>query len=183
METVQDWRWRQDVKIPITVTTYDANYYLLGDKKIPKNEETPALSGYENDLLQSLGLSPESYRLTRYAWDGEPYTKDGELCRNAVVYGERYVIQCQAVFAGDVSLPDVQKETYRGIAAYAATADLPTGETEYQVEGIVTYKALDQSKLSVPVLVLSVGAAVVIVAALFILAVLAKRWKKQKNQT
>ena len=182
METVQDWHWREDVTIPITVTTYDANYYLLGDKKIPKKEESPALSGYENDLLESLSLSPESYRITRYAWDGEPYEKDGELCRNAVAYGERYVIQCQAVFSGDAPLPDVTKETYQGIAAYTATADLPTGEIEYQVEGIVTYKSLEERTFSIPVLVLSVGAAVVIAAALLILLVLAKRRRKENRQ-
>lgn len=182
MDIVQDWHWREDVTIPITVTTYDANYYLLGDKKIPKEEESPALSGYENDLLESLNLSPESYRITRYAWDGEPYEKDGELCRNAVAYGKRYVIECQAVFSGDAPLPDVTKETYQGIADYAATAELPTGETEYQVEGIVTYKSLEKPQISVPVLVLSVGAAVVIVAALLILLVLAKHRRKENRK-
>lgn len=181
MDTVQDWHWRDDVKIPITVTTYDANYYLLGNKKIPKNEETPALAGYEKDLLASLNLSPESYRITRYAWDGEPYTKDGELCRNAVAYGERYVTQCQAFYSGDVALPDVQKETYQGIAVYTATAELPTGEIEYQVEGTATYEALRNGAIPLPVLILSVGAAVVIVTALLILAVLAKRRRKQNN--
>ena len=134
MDTQTDWHWRDDVEIPITFTTYDANTYLLNGKEIPKQEESPALEGYESDLLEALGLSPDSYRITGYAWDGEPYTnEDGELCRNAVAYGQRYVIQCQAVFSGSVPLPPIEKETYRGTAVYTATAQQETGEIEYQV--------------------------------------------------
>ena len=183
MDTQTDWHWRDDVEIPITFTTYDANTYLLNGKEIPKKEESPALEGYETDLLESLGLSPDSYRITSYAWDGEPYTNEnGELCRNAVAYGQRYVIQCQAIFSGSVPLPPIEKETYRGIATYTATAQQETGEMEYQVEGIATYQALETNSISIPILILSIGILVLILLVLLILFLLAKRRKKKQEQ-
>ncbi|MCI9577160.1 MAG: hypothetical protein HFJ84_11125 [Clostridiales bacterium] len=180
MDTQTDWHWRDDVEIPITVTTYDANTYLLNGKEIPKNEETPALEGHENDLLAALNLSPDSYRITSCQWDGEPYTNEsGELCRNAVAYGQRYVIQCQAVFSGSVPLPPIEKETYQGIATYTATAKQPTGEMEYQVEGIATYQALETNQISIPILIVSIGILVLILLALLVILLLAKRRKKK----
>lgn len=180
MQTLEDWHWRSDVKIPITITTYDAPTYQLGDKQIPNKEEKPALSGYENDLLASLNLSPDRYRITDCVWDGEPYTnKDGELCRNAIATGERYVISCRAVFEGKVQLPPIQREAYTRVAVY--TAAIPTGQANYQVEGIVTYQSIEGKEISIPLVVISVGAAVLILLGLFFLLVFLRRRKKEQE--
>ena len=163
MDTQTDWHWRDDVEIPITFTTYDANDSICSMERKSQNRKNPQLWKVMKPTCWNLWGCPQTATaLPAMHGDGEPYTNEnGELCRNAVAYGQRYVIQCQAIFSGSVPLPPIEKETYRGIATYTATAQQETGEMEYQVEGIATYQALETNSISIPILILSIGILVV----------------------
>lgn len=137
MKEVDPWKWRDDVEIPITFSLYDAEYYVLGDKLIPYNDEKPALEGYEKDLLDELNLDSEKYKITSIEWEGEAYTVGETRYRKAVAYGERYAANYVAIYEDTVKLPDIPG--YNAIAEYRSEVPELTGETEYTVEATATY--------------------------------------------
>lgn len=137
LKEVDPWKWRDDVVIPITFSLYDAEYYVLGDKLVPYNDEKPALEGYENDLLQELNLDKKKYQITSIEWDGDVYTVGEIRYRKAVAYGERYAANYMAVYENVVKLPDVSG--YNAVAEYQSEVPALTGETEYTVQAVATY--------------------------------------------
>lgn len=53
----------------LTFSDYDASYYEWNGHLIPRNDSTPALSGYENELLSSVGAaSGSSDHLDQLGW-------------------------------------------------------------------------------------------------------------------
>lgn len=131
------WAWRADVTIPMIFTIYNAEYYALGDKLIPYNDETPAIKGYETDLLNELELDTEKYRITNVEWDGEPYYIGEVQYRKAVATGERYAAHYVAVYESTVKLPNVPG--YNAVATYQNTVDVESGERTYQMQATAIY--------------------------------------------
>lgn len=131
------WAWRNDVTIPITFTIYNAEYYALGDKLVPYNNEKPALNGYESDLLNELGLDTEKYRINKFEWDGEPYYIGEVQYRKAVATGERYAAHYIAVYESNVKLPNVPG--YNAVATYQNTVDVESGERSYEIQATAIY--------------------------------------------
>lgn len=112
-------RWENDFSFTLTFHSCQADIYELGGVEIflDSDSEQPRLWGYEDELLELIGLPQESYRITGYKWAGEPYWDEtGLLCRDAAAKGQRLVRDCKAVYGGEVILPP--RETYRTKAVY-----------------------------------------------------------------
>ena len=103
---------------PMAFTDYGAAYYKLNaGTYLPHSDSAPIVDGYEDAILDYLGLSPYSYRISYAEWDGGTYTNgNGVLCRNAIMYGERLVGTMVATYEDTVPLETVTG--YKGVATY-----------------------------------------------------------------
>lgn len=124
-------RWSDDFSFPITVSSYDAEQFYLGDKLIPAGGE---LSEYGGELLDYLGLPADCYRVDRIDWDGEPYEQDGLLCRSAVARGQKLVREVEAKYGGQVRTPDIRGKQYIGIYEELVPATEAEPETLKETE-------------------------------------------------
>lgn len=96
-----NWRWVPGFELPITVEEADAQTYELNGIRIPAREEAPFL-GYEKELLVLAQINPDYYRILEVTWTEDSWLgEDGEVYRNAVATGEKYVADCQAVYGGE----------------------------------------------------------------------------------
>lgn len=104
-----DERWKDDFSFSITLHTYGADIYRLGEHEIPKGEDggLPELESCANDILALIGLSNADYQIEEYQWSGEPYIDDnGVLCRDVKASGIRRISDCAALYEGMISMPD-----------------------------------------------------------------------------
>lgn len=111
--------WIKDQSINGSVTGYDALFYNLNNStaQIPKDDSKPAFKGYENDILKSLSLNPNSYRIIDSAWLGNTYyNAEGILCRDCIYKSEKLVCDITANYSSNISLPD--KTTYTAVSTY-----------------------------------------------------------------
>ena len=159
LQEVDGYAWRNDVSIPMTVSVYNAQFYAIGDKLVPYNEQAPAVQGFEADILRSIGLDPESYAIDNAAWMGAPYQSGETLCRDAVASGRRYAENYRALYESEVALPDAQGWT--AVATYEGQSDILSGETEYTVEATAVYQRDDTV---MTVIALSVAALILLAA-------------------
>lgn len=109
-------RWEDDFVFEVTLHTYGADIYVLGEREIPKENEggMPALGSCEADLLALIGMSSEHGRIEDYQWSGEPYTDEaGILCRDVQVSGLQKVSDCAAIYKGVISMPDYKRYRLR----------------------------------------------------------------------
>jgi hypothetical protein len=115
-------RWIEGFELPVTFHMYDAETYMLDDRRIPKDDAVPQVQDCEEELLAEAGLSRADYRITDVRWSGDSYEDEtGELCRDAVATGQKLVRTYRAEYAGTAvfeRLPD----------------DLRTPETEEMAE-------------------------------------------------
>lgn len=107
-------RWISEFEFPITVTNYSADTFDLNGREISLSQADP-LKGYENELLEMIGVSAEDYRIQQIRWDGEPYTDNGVLCRKLSASGEMRVADCHAEYAGVANLPSVEAKTVQAV--------------------------------------------------------------------
>lgn len=175
LREVDPWAWRDDVTIPITFSIYDAEYYVLGDKYIPYNNQRPALQGYEKDLLNELKLDTEKYKITSVEWDGEPYTVGEARYRKAIAKGERYAANYVALYEDLVNLPNVSG--YNAVAQYESKVAVLNGETEYTVEATAIYTPNHTTSI----IVASVfgGILFIVLLVIAILYIISKKDKKR----
>lgn len=112
-----DERWQAGLSFIATFHEYGADYYILGENRIPHREDRPELSEFGDKLLAVIGLEPEDCLLDDFTWLGEPY-RDGEetVCRDALISGRRKVWDCTAFYGGVVKMPDYER--YRMIMTY-----------------------------------------------------------------
>ena len=154
----------------------------FGDALIPYDGGNPPLTGYESAYLASLGLSANSYRLSRVTWDGDAYTNaDGELCRNAIVTGDRLLSTFTAVYGGkNVTVPSV--DGYKATATYSGTQIVKTDKTEYSIRSVATY--IEQNN-EVPVAVIvgiTIGTIALAAAIVIILFIISKKRKEKEAE-
>lgn len=115
-------RWLSDFSFTAVFHSYDADYYELSGKKIPFNSQKPQLIGCEAELLSQIGVDPDEYRILDSVWQGETYwSLEGELCRNALVTGERRVADYQVMYKGEAVFQEVAgrrcQAVYRSFSA------------------------------------------------------------------
>lgn len=174
------YTWTSDLSVPMTLYGIDSAYLQFGDALIPYDGGNPPLTGYESAYLASLGLSANSYRLSRVTWDGDAYTNaDGELCRNAIVTGDRLLSTFTAVYGGkNVTVPSV--DGYKATATYSGTQIVKTDKTEYSIRSVATY--IEQNN-EVPVAVIvgiTIGTIALAAAVVIILFIISKKRKEKE---
>ena len=176
------YTWTSDLSVPMTLYGIDSAYLQFGDALIPYDGGNPPLTGYESAYLASLGLSANSYRLSRVTWDGDAYTNaDGELCRNAIVTGDRLLSTFTAVYGGkNVTVPSV--DGYKATATYSGTQIVKTDKTEYSIRSVATY--IEQNN-EVPVAVIvgiTIGTIALAAAIVIILFIISKKRKEKETE-
>ena len=173
--------WKADVKIPITFEVYGAEYYLLGNKKIPHNDDNPQIA--DNLILKELNLSNKTYRITKTEWQGKSFTKNGKTYRKAIAYGERYVAKYKATYQDKIELPDC--DGYIGTAHYVGKVNVDdNNNTTYKVKATATYNLVKQQSQNnniVKYIAIGVGVLLVAGAIVLILFFIAKKRKKRNE--
>ena len=67
-------------------------------------------------------------------WTGEPYEKDGVICRDAEAYGARRIRHVLARYGGQVRTPDVEGKQYIGIYEAEAGPEETKAPTESETD-------------------------------------------------
>lgn len=114
----EEERWVPDFAFTAVFHSYDADFYQLGDKKIPYNSLKPKLDGCERELFAEIGVNPEKYRILHADWKGDSYfDENGDLCRDAKITGEKKVSDCYVTYGGEIVFPEA--EGVRCVAVYS----------------------------------------------------------------
>lgn len=181
------WYWT-GFEFPITISGYDADILDLNGTEIKANEP---LINYADEFLDMLGLNQEYYEIDMIEWDGEPYDRNGDLCRNAIGSGKKYVVDIDAVYSGKVALPHkdgaawkclyTEELTSSNSTIYTYTADAvyvsSSNETPFgKILGFISaiYHSVINAIMEHPV----IAALQMILVALLITIFLAKKKKK-----
>lgn len=156
----------------VTFSNYDAAYYAWNGNYIARNDQTPPLAGYEDELLAYCNADPGS-EITGYSWSGEPYTSDGVLCRDAVASVRQRVQMYRANYEGTIQPP--------AQTVYSATYTAPdqAGDVEYTVRATATYIPVSNY---VPYILTGAGILVLAVLIVAILVVLSKKKEKEEKK-
>ena len=160
----------------ITFENYDAAYYEYNGSFIPKNDDVPALAGYEGQLLAGVG-APEGSTITNIEWAGEPYhSEDGLYCRDAVATVQQPTQVYRAAYQGAIISPE------KKVAVYKGTYEAPDkeGRVKYKVQATAFYEA--QEKTSIPHMLTGVGIMLLLGASVCVLMILAKKKRKKEEE-
>lgn len=142
--------WLDDFCFSVTVSGYGADTLKLGDYEIPGDAE---LSDYGKELLESMGLPEEAYRVEAVSWKGEPYEKEGVMFRDAEASGSRRIRKVTARYGGQVRTPDLDGKQYIGIyeAIEETVETIPeTGKTEQTRQETEEARDFRQEELPAP---------------------------------
>lgn len=152
----------------------DCAYYQFENTQIPNTlDGSVPYMGYEDSILQSLGLSPNTYRINNATWDGEPIIENGVTVRNAIFHCSQYAARYVANY--ETTIPE-QINGYNATATYSVEIEVPTGEIEYTVKAVAEY--VEEERL--PLTMITVGVvllALIIIGILFLL-----RHRKRKEE-
>lgn len=169
----------QTVSVPIVYTDYDSDYYYYNGGEVVRNDTSPALSGYEDAILQDAGLDARNSVITGITWNGDPYTDaNGDLARNATASVD--VTYYRATYEGSIDTPE--KKEYTFLLTYEGEGEQEVfGIQHVTVEATATYEFVKDAP-AIPVAVI-VGIAVAILALLIVLIlfVLAKKRKEKEE--
>lgn len=160
----------------ITFSNYDAAYYEWNGNYIARNDQTPPLAGYEDQLLAQAGAA-EGSEITGYYYTGEPYTADGVVYRDAAATVRQDVQMYRANYVGTIT---TQEETETIYNAVYSTPDTE-GDVELTVKATADYKQV--SSLVYNVLVTAVIILCILALLFLLLYLLAKRKKKKEEQS
>lgn len=171
--------WQQNT-ISITFYNLGAEEYVWNGITVSGSQEVP-LSGYEEQLLQSVGADSSSRVLDTY-WVSDPYVnEDGQLCRDAQADIEEYVGYYRANYAGQLKT-DVQGIRY--LAHYEGTKEVDSS-TSYTFERQATarYEKVKESQIPeiVKYILSGAGILILILLVILILYVVAKKQKKERK--
>lgn len=101
----------------------DANAYpLFAGIRLPYSAKRPVITGdgVKDALLASMYYDPAVYSIVGSRWDGPKTVSGGQHGRWAVYTLHRTTTSYSAIYAANVSLPDVR--VYDGVAHYSADA-------------------------------------------------------------
>ncbi len=126
-----DYRWENDFYFPVIVEDSDADYYAMGNELIPNVEENP-FEGYEDALLDYMGLNPEAYVIDAVEWTSEPWETEGIVYRQAMATGRKMVATVTARYEGLVSIEAFSAKEIH--AKYVLEASVVPEITEPELE-------------------------------------------------
>lgn len=95
-------RW-EDMVIDGTFESSGGNEYELSGTNnitVSMTAETPTWEGYEKDVLKSMGLSSDYFQITSAEWNGDQYTENGVIKRNAYFHAKVLVADYTAEYVG-----------------------------------------------------------------------------------
>ena len=161
-----------DNVMTITFSNYDAAYYEYNGSYIARDDQTPPIAGYEDQLLAQAGAAAGSV-ITGCAWSGDPYSADGVMYRDAVANVRQPVQMYRANYEGTVS---VQDPDTAGQAYYSAPD--PDGDVELTVTATATYLPV---QISYAPYILA-GAGILVLAALVVIILMTTAKKKNKEE-
>lgn len=125
--------WDDSLEFPITISGYNADSYMLGSKTIPASDP---LIDHASDFMSLLSLNPDKYEITSIEWKGAEYNDNGVIKRDAVGKGRKLVQDIDAVYEGEVTLPE--SEGYVWNCEYEE--EIPESElTAYTMSAKVTF--------------------------------------------
>jgi hypothetical protein len=102
-------RWVPGFSFTAVFHSFDADYYKLGNKRIPYDHKKPQIKDCYQELLNEIQVDPENYRINDATWEGEAYVDDsGTICRNALVTGEKRVSDYRVIYGGEAVIPTFQ---------------------------------------------------------------------------
>ena len=130
-KTEGEWKWTDGFSFPLTIENYGADLYALGDTWISQGAD---LMDHGPDILESMGLDPEYYRIQEIRWQGGPYLENGVLYRKAQASGLKKVCTVKALYRGTVTIPERKAKVRRTV--YQDRPD----EKAYQIRLAGTYR-------------------------------------------
>ena len=163
-----------DTVMTITFSNYDASYYSCDGTYIARNDQTPPLAGYEDELLAYCNAEAGS-EITGYYWAGEPYTSNGVLCRDASANVRQNVRMYRANYQGEIAAPE-QEPVY----AATYTAPDPDGAVQLTVTATATY--IQESSVLPYYIAAGAGILVLIILIVGILIILSKKKKEKAKE-
>ncbi len=168
--------WAYDFTFPITVTGYQENSYLLGNREIPKGA---SLIDYTVDFLNYLNLPQDYYDITSISWVGEPEKYHEDTIRRARASGRKRVKDIRGIYGGNVTFPAVQAKIYRGIYVEEGVEN-KTGHMVYKKSVTAVYEPQTGTgirKIFTYLLTITV-ALTVFLLLLFVILIVIKKKKK-----
>ena len=194
--TVSEAYWDDNFSVPLTVVSYDAEIYELGDVEIPRNAD---LTSYSRELLAYLGLPEEYYRIQNINWEGDSYESNGEIRRDATATGQRLVKDIEVTYAGQVIFEGIDAHAFNSV--YEAVPEEGAADTIYTMKATATYiqdglgKETENTKSwwdwirrfwdfirNHPILSISIGLAIIVFAIVIILYILTKEKKDKEDE-
>lgn len=174
VEQTGDYQW-VSTELPATYHGWpDVKGVYLGNLVLPHNDLEPVYEGYENDILDYLGLDPSTHRITGAAWTGSWQAQPGEdmMIRPAV-----FDLQVYAVGWVGVYEDDAENQTGVALAAYRLGEDENT-DGLYHWRVTAHYHPM-LSALQAAAAVLGVA---LLIAALIVLLFILSRKRKEQNK-
>lgn len=169
--------WKEST-IDIVYESYDSDFFVLSNALIPKNENQPPLVGYEDALLQSVGMSSATTKIIGLQWNGEAYEEDGVMYRNAIATIKTFVPSYIANYKGKI-VHDEENGTiyvlhYEG--SYEQESDT---EFDYEIKATAMYQLVQESNTGK---VLIGSLLIILLAALIVLSVYVISQKNKENE-
>lgn len=170
----QDWK---DTHIDIIFHTYNAKVYKWQGALVKRTENNP-LKGYEKELLKSVNVSPDDYKVIKTYWVGEEYTdENGVLCRKARADVKRRTIYYRARYKGSIENKEQKGIQY---TAHYKGVKLEDSKTEftYKIKSTAEYEPRSLK----PYVILTVGVLLLLVLFVLLLYLIAKRKKEEESR-
>lgn len=162
-----------DNVMTLTFSNYDAAYYEWNGNYIARNDQTPPIAGYEEQLLAQAGAAAGSV-IKSCSWSGQPYSVDGVMYRNAIANVRQPVQMYRANYAGTVLVTD---PAANGQATYSAPD--PDGRVELTVTATATYTPISDTSY-LPYIMTGAGIFLLLLLIVLIIYSFTKR-KKEKS--
>ncbi|MCD7908019.1 MAG: sortase [Clostridium sp.] len=107
-------RWVDGLYLRAVAEDCGAGAFLLGNTLVEMcGEELPPDLGPA--LVESLGLSADSFQITEISWDGPAYEASGTLNRRLAARGRRLVRDCEAIYGGTAALQPLDGQRIQAI--------------------------------------------------------------------
>lgn len=165
--------------LPLVFYEYDAGGYLFAGQIIVPNDQAPALTGHETELLVAAGYDPAVWAVTGYTWSGEPYYLESQLIRKGSASIQSQQPVYTAHYSGSIHTEEEKGVYYTAVYTGIKKREIP-GQMEYTVLATAHYARVAESVWKP--LVIGLGIVVLAVLVILILHVLARKRKEEKKE-
>ncbi len=159
--------------VNITFESYNSQYFSWQGLLVEKNISSP-LSGYEKEIIESVGGNTQDYQVESITWKGKAYKNSkGILCRDAAAQIKRKINHYRVTYKGEIREDSKKAITYT--STYSGTKSTQTGNTVYTIKAAATYEKVTN--------MLAVVAGLTVGVLLFIILVIGIIYLLKKKQT